>query len=144
MYIQSNKTNINICCSLAPNWIRKCGNFKLWFCRGRRGIVAKYMQVMQHVQLAYFSLLAFGQMKVNPLEQTLSAFPPFVLTLIPAVQSELSQKFSRHRPLLSPFLLSFVPILCFCLSYLGRFLTPPLLKRLRYVCYFNIPGVGCK
>ena len=42
-YIHSNKANIIIFCSLAPNQIRKCGNFKLWFCRGRRGIVVKHM-----------------------------------------------------------------------------------------------------
>ena len=53
MFIHSKKTNINIFVSLAPNRIWKCGNFKLWFCKGRRGIVVKYMP---HVQHAYFSL----------------------------------------------------------------------------------------
>ena len=41
----------NILCSSAPN--RKCGNFKLLFCRGRHGIVVK---CVPHVQHAYFSL----------------------------------------------------------------------------------------
>ena len=49
----SNKTNINIFFCLASNRIRKCGKFKLWLCKVRRGIVVKYMP---HVQHAYFSL----------------------------------------------------------------------------------------
>ena len=31
VYTHSNKTNINVFCSLAPN--QNCGNFKLWFCK---------------------------------------------------------------------------------------------------------------
>ena len=53
MHIHSNKANVNIFCSLAPNRIRKCGHFKLWFCKGWHRIVVKYMP---HVQHAYFSL----------------------------------------------------------------------------------------
>ena len=49
MYIHSNKRNIF--CSSAPK--RKCGNFKLLFCRGRNGIVVK---CVPHVHHAYFSL----------------------------------------------------------------------------------------